>query len=69
MFHPVFMPPLSIRVHTCLIGVCVDCLRNIAEVGEFKMWDVACVIASVVFFLIAIAYTQGCERLATKAGK
>ena len=33
------------------------------------MWDFGCVIASVAFFLIAIAYTQGCERLATKAGK
>jgi hypothetical protein len=33
------------------------------------MWDVGCVIASIVFFLIAIAYTQGCERLGTKAGK
>ena len=44
-------------------------LRAIVGQGEFEMWDVGCVIASVAFFLIAIAYTQGCERLAMKAGK
>jgi hypothetical protein len=30
------------------------------------MWDVGCVIASVAFFLIAIAYTNGCDQLGTK---
>ncbi|ADW69475.1 hypothetical protein [Granulicella tundricola] len=44
-------------------------VQEIAGRGEFNMWDVGCVIACVVFFLIAIAYTRGCERLATKAGK
>jgi hypothetical protein len=30
------------------------------------MWDVGCVAASVLFFLIAIGYAMGCERLGTK---
>jgi hypothetical protein len=33
------------------------------------MWDVGCVIAGILFFLIAIAYTNGCDRLGTKEGK
>jgi hypothetical protein len=33
------------------------------------MWDTGCIAASVVFFLIAIAYTAGCERLGTKENK
>jgi len=33
------------------------------------MWDMGCIVASVAFFLIAIAYTTGCERLGTKEGK
>jgi len=32
------------------------------------MWDVACVAATAAFFVIAIAYTEGCERLGTRAG-
>ena len=30
------------------------------------MWDFGCLIASVVFFLIAVAYVEGCDRLALK---
>ena len=30
------------------------------------MWDLGCVAASVLFFLIAIGYTTGCERLGMK---
>jgi hypothetical protein len=30
------------------------------------MWDIGCIAASVAFFIIAIAYTNGCERLGTK---
>ncbi|AEU34683.1 hypothetical protein AciX8_0328 [Granulicella mallensis MP5ACTX8] len=33
------------------------------------MWDIGCIVASIAFFAIAVAYTVGCERLATKAGK
>ncbi|MBB5063436.1 hypothetical protein HDF15_001778 [Granulicella mallensis] len=33
------------------------------------MWDIGCIVASIAFFAIAVAYTAGCERLATKAGK
>ncbi len=33
------------------------------------MADIACIAASVLCFLIAIAYTKGCERLAAKVGK
>jgi hypothetical protein len=33
------------------------------------MWDMGCILASVVFFLIAIAYTAGCDRLGTKESK
>lgn len=30
------------------------------------MWDIGCITASVAFFLLAIAYTTGCNRLGTK---
>jgi hypothetical protein len=33
------------------------------------MWDIGCVVAGTAFFLIAIAYANGCERLGTKEGK
>jgi hypothetical protein len=33
------------------------------------MWDLGCILASLAFFAIAIAYTVGCERLGLKAGK
>ncbi len=33
------------------------------------MWDIGCVAISVLFFLIAIAYTSGCDRLGVKEGK
>jgi hypothetical protein len=36
---------------------------------DLIMWDVGCIAASVGFFLIAIAYTTGCELLGTKDGK
>ena len=36
---------------------------------EFSMADIACIAASILCFLIAIAYTNGCDRLAVKAGK
>jgi len=33
------------------------------------MWDIGCIVASVAFFLMAIAYTSGCERLGMKESK
>ncbi|MBB5327699.1 hypothetical protein HDF14_001304 [Edaphobacter lichenicola] len=30
------------------------------------MWDLGCIGASVLFFLIAISYTMGCDRLGIK---
>jgi hypothetical protein len=30
------------------------------------MWDIGCLVASVVFFAIAIGYTAVCEGLGTK---
>lgn len=30
------------------------------------MWDFGCIVASVAFFIIAAAYTVGCERLGMK---
>jgi hypothetical protein len=30
------------------------------------MWDIGCLVASVLFFAIAIGYTTVCERLGTK---
>ena len=32
------------------------------------MWDLGCVLASIAFFIVAAAYTIGCERLGVKAG-
>jgi hypothetical protein len=41
-----------------------------SESGRRKfMWDIGCIVATVAFFLIAIAYATGCERLGTKEGK
>ena len=33
------------------------------------MWDIGSIIASVAFFLLAIAYVTGCNRLGTKESK
>jgi hypothetical protein len=33
------------------------------------MWDIGCIVASVAFFFIAIAYATGCDRLGTKESK
>jgi hypothetical protein len=33
------------------------------------MWDIGCIAASVAFFFVAIAYTNGCERLGMKESK
>ena len=33
------------------------------------MWDIGCILASALFFLIAMAYTVGCDRLATSGGR
>ncbi len=34
------------------------------------MWDISCLTATAVFFLVALGYTNGCERLSGKgAGK
>jgi hypothetical protein len=31
--------------------------------GQIGMWDLLSIIATVIFFLIALAYVQGCEKL------
>ena len=33
---------------------------------EWNMWDIGCLFATVVFFLIAVAYVESCNRLAGK---
>jgi len=33
------------------------------------MWDIGCIAASVIFFALAILYTNGCDRLATTEKK
>lgn len=33
------------------------------------MWDIGCIIASVAFFTIAIAYIAGCSQLGVKENK
>lgn len=30
------------------------------------MWDLGCIAASVLFFIVAITYTAGCNRLSQK---
>jgi len=32
------------------------------------MWDIGCVVGSALFFVLAIVYVSGCERLGAKAG-
>jgi len=33
------------------------------------MWDIGCIAASVAFFIVAIAYIAGCDRLGTGESK
>jgi hypothetical protein len=33
------------------------------------MWDIGCVVASTLFFAIAIWYAMGCDRLGAKEAK
>jgi len=33
------------------------------------MWDIGCIAASVAFFIVAIAYIAGCDRLGTRESK
>ncbi|MBB5346143.1 hypothetical protein [Tunturibacter empetritectus] len=49
-----------------LIDLLATDMRAVASVGGRIMWDLGCVAASVLFFLIAIGYTTGCERLGMK---
>ncbi len=49
-----------------LIGSLVTDSHVGLRVGDRIMWDMGCVGASVLFFLIAIGYTTGCERLGMK---
>lgn len=30
------------------------------------MWDAGCIVATVLFFIIALAYTAGCDKLGSK---
>jgi hypothetical protein len=33
------------------------------------MWDIGCIAAGVAFFIIAIAYVTGCERLCKRENR
>jgi hypothetical protein len=33
------------------------------------MWDIGCVVASMLFFAIGIGYAMGCDRLGAKEAK
>ena len=33
------------------------------------MWDIGCIAAGVAFFIIAIAYVTGCERVGMKENR
>jgi hypothetical protein len=37
--------------------------------GGKTMWDIGCIGASILFFVIAIGYAMGCDRLGTKAAQ
>jgi hypothetical protein len=58
-----------------MVTICTRVIDNTQRIwisrqeGSLVMWDVGCVIAGILFFLIAIAYTNGCDRLGTKEGK
>ena len=48
----------------------LDLKRAVVRGGVVTMMDIVSVSAAVVFFLVALAYTTGCDRLTTtKAGK
>jgi len=46
-----------------------DGLGNVLDIRSNQMWDITCITASVLFFIIAIAYTAGCDRLGMKEGR
>lgn len=46
----------------------LDCASGPSQ-QEAPMWDIGCIAAGTAFFLIAIAYITGCERLGTKESK
>jgi len=33
------------------------------------MWDMGCIAAGILFFVIAITYTHGCDRLGSKESR
>ncbi len=41
-------------------------LRSARLAGGKTMWDIGCVVASTLFFCIAIGYAMGCDRLGMK---
>jgi hypothetical protein len=41
------------------------CDRIVWQEGK-TMWDIGCVVASILFFYIAIGYATGCDRLGAK---
>jgi hypothetical protein len=44
---------------------CDICDRVVWQEGK-TMWDIGCVVASMLFFVIAIGYAMGCDRLGAK---
>jgi hypothetical protein len=41
-------------------------IRSSRLAGGKTMWDIGCVGASILFFVIAIGYATGCDRLGAK---
>jgi hypothetical protein len=48
------------------IEIVLHILRSNRSAGGKTMWDIGCVGASMLFFVIAIGYVMGCDRLGAK---
>jgi hypothetical protein len=56
------------RIKDTTIGIEIMrhiCDRVVWQEGK-TMWDIGCVVASILFFYIAIGYATGCDRLGAK---
>ena len=60
--------PDPARIKDSTIGI--EMVRHICDRVVWQecktMWDIGCVVASILFFYIAIGYATGCDRLGAK---
>ena len=71
----IFLPTcllIGLRIERCLREEARLATTNQIQESELSskkgrpMWDLGCIVAAALFFLAAIAYTSGCDRLGQK---